>query len=49
MAFSGGDKFLYVNNGGGVFNAFAADEDGSLSNLGNMGSFPAGAAGIAAR
>lgn len=49
MAFSDGDKFLYVNNGAGVFNVFRTHEDGSLSNLGNMGAFPAGAAGIAAR
>lgn len=50
MAFSDGDKLLYVfNNSARQFNVFRAHDDGSLTSLGNMGSFPAGSAGIAAR
>lgn len=49
MAFSAGDRFLYVRNGVGNVGAYAVDPDGSLTHIGNFGSLPASANSIVAR
>ncbi len=48
-AFTPGGRFLYVRNGGGTVGAFRAKGNGELTHIGDFGSLPAGANGIAAR
>ena len=49
MDFSSHDQFLYaLSSGNSMINAFAVNDDGSLSSIGSFSS-PAGAAGLAAR
>jgi 6-phosphogluconolactonase (cycloisomerase 2 family) len=49
MTISHNDKLYVLNGALGMFNAFDVQGNGSLSALGNMGSIPASAAGIASR
>jgi 6-phosphogluconolactonase (cycloisomerase 2 family) len=48
-AFTPGGRFLYVRNGGGTVGAFRAGPMGGLTHIGEFGSLPAGANGMAAR
>jgi 6-phosphogluconolactonase (cycloisomerase 2 family) len=48
-AFTPGGRFLYVRNGGGTVGAFRAEAKGGLTHIGDFGSLPGGANGMAAR
>lgn len=48
-AFTPGGRFLYVRNNAGTVSAFHAKGNGELTHVGDFGSLPAGANGIAAR
>jgi DNA-binding beta-propeller fold protein YncE len=48
-AFTPGGRFLYVRNGGGTVGAFRAEAKGGLTHIGDFGSLPADANGMAAR
>jgi 6-phosphogluconolactonase len=49
LTLSSDDHFLYVRNGAGNVGAYRVNLGGSLTHLGDFGSLPAGANGIAAR
>lgn len=49
MALSSGDRFFYVRNGAGDIGAYRVDPGGHLTHIGDFGTLPASANGIAAR
>ncbi|MGD2067299.1 MAG: beta-propeller fold lactonase family protein [Gemmatimonadota bacterium] len=48
-AFTPGGRYLYVRNGGGTVGGFRVEKNGGLTSLGDLGTLPDGANGMAAR